>query len=254
MYLLGDNVNNMLRSKNTCSVLFVSFVTTLALSLFFYVLAASKEALTLWNHSIAYTTLAGISINKRIFNFYAFFLVIVPALMVLNIQLYSYLNMIRPKYIISLVRTQTFFLFAITVCWLTATKNDFLVFIISCIFLMICISVFDKNQQLHFEHITVILLTFTILSATLGILNFAKSKYTIVLSFFMMLLYSIILLKTVGNKKFHELLESIAYTVMWLPALFGIVLEILYYRIENDMESPSSLSLVFLALIIIAFA
>lgn len=220
----------------------------------YYINPLEDNSITSWDRSFSSAVISGISINKRITNFYAYFFIYIPFTFAVVAVALSTLFYLRPIYKIFFVKFTIAIVPFIIASYISkfssytvVNENLLLESIVSFYIIFVIIGLFDKNQRIEFTDIVITFLIFEISVVSICILFNLFNLYRDILIINSILIAIFVsLLKCYGSKIVSSCLFNIFLVLMWLPFVIRFCLEVLYYLCERgyDVENYHSLLII----------
>ena len=192
--------------------------------------------LTEWNRTFSLATIGGISIDRRVANFFRLFLLYQPLICILFISLLSYLFFNRKSYKDIWVKLCTLFCPVLFSAYISRYSAQELKIVgnplIQC-FLAFCVILYltaliDKNEIYTFGDVTMFFVAFMIVVISAKILLRCDTLKSI----FCVALFLILYIKC-EISWWGYICSKAIFILLWLPALMRIALEVIYILIER---------------------
>jgi len=213
--------------------IFITGCIVFAISLFLNPLNGIE--ISVWDRTFSPALLDGISIGKRIANFYILFLFALPILFFgISIVIRTFLRSFPQKkdelFVIS-----CFMLLLTLSAYFNHTPKDVLV--ISILFVLanfVVVSLYDKDNFADFSFFTKSLLLLLTLTVSINIFsNFRHIYPAFGISCVFLIGYEFCCFICYRKKKALPVINTIPYVLMWIPTISFISLEVIYFLIEK---------------------
>lgn len=220
------------------STIYIAIVFAFAIAYFINPLA--NVDLTEWNRTFCSASMAGISIDTRIANFYKLFFLYMPILVVVSTTVLTILFKCREAYK-DMFSKYSVFIFVVTIAsyisryssdYKEVNYNPMLKCILIFMFMLTVISFFDKQQKICFKDSVLIFITYAILVTVSKMLFQVKDGILWIWAAVVVLVLLVMLYFKIGEK-ISSYLKTVAYLLMWLPAIIRAALEGIYILTEH---------------------
>ena len=200
-----------------------------------------------WDGLIGPAVIDGISISKRINNFYLLFWVIIPITFICCFVCFKKLFSVRENYKQTFLNLSALIFIAILSSYISEYRSSSLIKTFTLIYAhFIALAVIDKHQKLKFEEHVIILLRTLVVGLSLTIIFHLNFKLSYGLAILATLIFDYLRLKYYSNiasislKKFNffQALDNLLNISVFLPFIFRIVLEISYIIISRNVFIP----------------
>ena len=263
--MLGKFLKNLNYFYKTIDkqIVSMSFITMLAIC--YYVNPLNNVELKNWNRTFCSAVFSGISIDKRINQFYLLFLVFVPLIFVAVLALYNWLCNSRKIYKNSFFYFNILILFSIISSYIsrytsgsdTVVSNVLLPGILVFYLILAIISLIEIKQTLDFiDHVT-LFVAYLVFVITANILFTIDLNTALGISGIALIIYVLFSTRTYYGKKYKKETTNLIYILMWCPAIIRLILEIIYfmtekgYKIRNYHTSILGLVIAFFAIAVV---
>ena len=220
-------------------IVFISAVITITLA--YYINTLGNVELTEWNRTFCSAIMEGISIDKRIGNFYKLFFVYLPVIFALFICLNNWLFKIRSSYKDIYTKISIIAVFAIASSYISRfadgetriNDNLFIQSLLLFFVILFIITITDRAQVYSFSDITMLFIAFMIATISSNILlRIELITSTIIIGLLIISYSTIIFYAPFGRKIFFDS-KNIIYILMWVPTVIRVTLEGIYYFTEK---------------------
>ncbi|MCM1182314.1 MAG: hypothetical protein NC337_02955 [Roseburia sp.] len=220
-------------------ILSMAFITMLMTA--YYINPLDNIDLTDWNRTFCPAVESGISINKRINNFYVLFLLYMPLLFAGITVVYNWICNIRPTYKESFFRFNAMMIFAIAASYIsrytsgngTISESPMLHAILGFYIAFLLVAIIDRQQKLNFTNHVNMFLRYTIAVLSINMLFHFGYTTSVVVSAAAIFLYEAITLYCIKSEGLKNICEKWFCFFSWTPAFIRGLLEIIYIRTEN---------------------
>ncbi|MCI9485924.1 MAG: hypothetical protein HFI64_02925 [Lachnospiraceae bacterium] len=240
-----------------------------ALVVLFYVNPLGHVALTKWNRTFSTAAIAGISIDKRIRNFYLLFLCFMPFFFAVSVGFHALFFHFRNGYKKICLRLDIILLFSVAAAYISRYASypagDFSRILVKTIFCfqvtLFLIALTDAGQLFSFADITGFLIGYVTLVLTSNILLRIPMNGSLLIAGILFVCYAALICRTSLGTKIFKSAQNFLSLLMWLPAVLRLVLEGIYFLTEKGRHVHdyytivclSSLIFVILAVSIVLF-
>ena len=216
----------------------------LSLAVLYFVNPLINIELTAWNRTFCSASLAGVSIDKRVANFYKLFFVYIPVIFTFILCICNWLLSHRPVYKDYITKFSIMGLFPIVTGYISRfspvenviNENILLQSIVLYLVILLIVAVIDYSEMFTFSDITTLFLAFATSVVSSNILLRTEVHISILVSGGLVLIYSILMSFTAFGRQVHSILKNVIYFLMWIPVVIWINLEILYYFNEKGWK------------------
>ena len=238
--------------------IFISVITSLMF--LYYINPLENVELTEWNRTFCSAIMSGISINKRINNFYILFILEIPIVVGLCTFFYTLLFKYRSNYKNIFYKFCIILIFPIAASYITRYTNNYaintnLLFetILHFFSVLAIFSIIDKDNKLSKKNIIMLFASYMIGAITLNIIIKTPSQLSFIIMSVIMLIYIFICLKTKIGKKYYLTAFNYIYLLTWIPTIIFVIIEILYTLNEKGVHITKYANIVYIIVSIFLF-
>ena len=227
------NINLKQRFPLDWYEIFISGCIVFAISLFLNPLKGIE--ISVWDRTFSPALLDGISISKRIANFYLLFLFALPILFFgISIGIRTFLRSFPQKKEELFVISCFMFLLTLSAYFNHAPKDVSVICILFVLANFIVVSFYDKDNFADFSFFTKSLLLLLTLTVSISIFtNFRHIYPAFGVSCVFLIGYEFCCFICYRKKKAQSFINTIPYVFMWFPTISFISLEVIYFLIEK---------------------
>lgn len=244
-------------------IIFITVVITLVIA--YYINPLTNVDLTEWNRTFCSAIISGISIDKRINNFYKLFFLYLPLIFILLTCVCSCVLGYRRTYKDSFTKICMMTLFSVVASYISRYTsgeseikgNALIQSILSFLIVLLIITIIDYKEMFSFSDVTTLFVAFMIAVISFNILFGTEIHTSILISGVLAIVYSVLVLCAPFGKQIYINAKNIIYILMWFPVVIRFALEIIYYYaergqiIENYYIYICAISVLFVALTIV---
>lgn len=237
----GDNKERsvMLIRGLDKEIFFMAFVTTMAIA--YYVNPLDNVELTDWNRTFCTAVLSGISIDKRIGNFYLMILLYIPLIYVMVLVAYNWVCSARTEYKATYMKFNAMVLFSVITSYFSRyangsdiiNRNLIIQGTLAFYIILTIVGIIDKRQQLDFSDHTSLFVGYVIAVLLSNILIRVEILTSIFIIGFLIVTCVAVTLYTIVGQKLSLTCKRLIYFLMWLPAFVRLLLEGIYFMTEH---------------------
>ena len=221
-------------------IIFISIVMALAIT--YYVNPLNGVELTSWNRTFCSAILSGISVDKRINEFYKLFFLVIPGITILLMTLFDGLFQYRESYKDYFAKLSIFTLLATFASYISRytsegtdiAKNPLLQCVLSFLIVLTIISLMDFEEKVKFEDVSMLFLAHVIMILLFNM--FGKSeeliKYVVTAAVLEIAYAGVTLFVPIGDE-LQSCSKNLIFILFWLPAVARLALEGLYFGVEH---------------------
>lgn len=238
-------IYNQFKNINRTDLDILFIASTFMLAALFYHNPLKNVDLLIWTGAIGPATIDGISIGKRVCNFYLLFLLIIPLSFVACFSLFNYLLKNRLFYRKVFLNFSSIVIITVCASYFTNSRSSS----INLIFLMFYVELvglrfIDKFQKLNFEDLTLIIVRTISISITIVFTFLVKFKIGLITAIFIILVYEYIknnILRCANNAQKYKqveiwnLFDGFLNLLVFFPFIFRVHLEICYFLIAREI-------------------
>ena len=240
MNLIKDKIKNFINRLDKKTI-FISIVTSLMV--LYYINPLTNIELTQWNRTFSSSILFGISISKRVNNFYLLLLVYIPIIFILLTYVFEKGFQYRDNFKNIFYRLSIVLLSPVIIAYISRfnkssniNQNNMIGIMLGFYLVLFIISILDKKKILINKNVTFLFMAFIIGSVTLNILLRLSNIYICMLIISLVLIcYVVLLLKSKISKEFFNIMHKHMCFLAWIPAVIYVVLEIFYLLNEKGI-------------------
>ena len=218
----------------------------------FYINPLANVDIILWDRTFSSAVLSGISIERRISNFYKYFVVYIPFIVIVTSVTLLYLFYLRPSYrniFFKLVLAFVPFVIASYISKYSSYSvvNDNLLLNNIIVFLLILLSLgfIDKTEKMDFSKYVILFVsleTLVIVSNLLFKSNQNSFNLILVVSTVAILIALFLIFTRLSKLYFYTF--NMLLLLMWWPAFIRVCLEILYFFSEKGKVIENYFSII----------
>ncbi len=239
--------------------LFVAAFTSLIL--LFYINPLESVGVTEWDRTFSPALLSGISIEKRLRNFYLLFLCFVPLSFSVATVFYAFLFHIRSSYKKIHVRFIIMLLCAVAAAWLSKFAADnagdcarmLIHNLLAFQGILAVLALVDAREQLHFSDVVFYFSGYMIAVVSLNILfRIQQMRVSILIAGILLLCHAALICKTSVGLETKRFLNNLICLLMWTPAVFRLALEGIFLFTEKGKAITAYRTVICLVFLVFA--
>lgn len=240
---MKSTVNGLVKIvRNGLDKQIVFLALGMLLTFSYYMNPLNNVDVTEWNRTFCTAVLSGISIDRRIGNFYLLFLIYFPVVFMFLMLSLSYLFKHRSKYkdfyakycILTVATSIASLISRYSSDGYEVVDNPLMQIIIGFWILLVIITLIDKDESFDFSDIVLLFLTYVNITLLFFMFfGFKNQNGKIILSCLVVGIASGLLLKSKLFKKHNLFIKNFLYLMMWMPASMRLELEGIYFLTEK---------------------
>ena len=233
-----EKIQSLLKGidKQVC---FIAAIT--ALLLLFYIDPLAHVDLTDWNRTFSPAILSGISIDKRIQNFYLLFFCFIPLVFILSLLFYTLLFHIRDKYKTIHLKISIMLMCCVAVSYFSrytaGASADYAGILVKTMLafqiILAVVALADVKQIFSFSDITSFFVGYMIAVISSDILLRINMNISILIVGACLICYVTVICKTPFGIKIFKTCQNFIFILMWTPTVLRLVLEGIYFLTEK---------------------
>lgn len=220
----------------------IIFIATIVTAfILYYVNPLANVNLTEFNRTFSSSVMAGISINKRISNFYTLFFLYIPILLSILTIIFGLLFKFRENYKNAFFDLSIVMIFPTVISYVSRytsegefNTNLFMIIMLAFYGILAIVAMLDKEKIFTEKHITLLCVSYLVGIITSNIIFNLPDTYIAmaIMSIFIMV-YVFIILKTKFGKKILDNSFNYICFLAWIPALMMLLQEFIYLLNEK---------------------
>lgn len=222
-------------------IVFIAIVTSAMI--IYYINPLINVELTEWDRTFSTSIMAGISISKRIHNFYLLLLIYIPIIFMIITTFYGILFKYRKEYKETFFKISIISLFSLVLSYIsrfteTAEFTDNIVYINTMLLFIVTLSIIaiiDKEKMFSDKNIAILFGVFLTGCITINALFTLEKNVDIFIMGAFLIVYSFIFIKIKICQKFFSNSINFLCLSVWFPSLIYLTLEFFYLLNEKGL-------------------
>lgn len=235
---LKSFIKNFIKVIDSKVILISVIATAFAL---YYVNPLTNVDLMEFNRTFSSSVMAGISINKRISNFYTLFFLKIPITFVVITFLFGLLFKFRQSYKKVFLNLSTIMIFPTVISYISRytaegefNTNLLMLIMLTFYAILAIVAILDKEKIFTDKHISLLCTSYLIGIITCNIIfNLPNTYIAMAIMSVLILVYTAILTKTKLGKKIFDSSFNYVCFMAWIPAFMMVLQEFLYLLNEK---------------------
>ena len=240
------------------TIVFISI--TIAFILAYYINPLDNVEIREWDRTFSWAIISGISIDKRVGEFYKLFLLILPGTSLLLMLLLGRILYNRKNYkeyltifsVLLFPPTFASYISRFSPDSVNIIENPMIECVIGFLIVLCVIIVLDSQERFDFGDVTMLFLNYIVMIITFNSLcDVDNLIISIIMTSIIEMIYCFIVLKLPFGQVIFEKSKRFLFLLMWLPCYTWVILEILYWGVEKGNKIQHYRTYVLLAVIIV---